>query len=74
MPDWLARIIRTALQIGAAGGFTAFITEGAKLVPAQFAPLILAASVILVSFCQNLIEQATGKAILKPSDADVAKA
>lgn len=74
MPDWAARIIRTALQIGAAGGFTAFITEGAKLAPPEYAPLILAASVILVSFCQNLIEQTTGRAILKPADADVAKA
>lgn len=74
MPDWLARIIRTALQIGAAGGFTALITEWAKLVPPQYAPMILAATVILVSFCQNLIEQATGKALLKPADADVARA
>lgn len=74
MPDWIARIARTILQIGAAGGFTALITEGAKLVPQQYAPMILAVTVILVTFCQNLIEQATGKAILKPSDADVAKA
>lgn len=74
MPDWVARIIRTVLQIGAAGGFTAFITEGAKLAPPQYAPMILAASLILVSFCQNLIEQATGKSLLKPADADTAKA
>ncbi len=74
MPDYVARILRTILQIGAAGGFTAVITEGAKLVPSQYAPMILAGSVIVVSFCQNLIEQATGKSILKPSDADVAKA
>jgi hypothetical protein len=74
MPDYVARVLRTTLQIGAAGGFTAIITEGAKLVPPQYAPMVLAVSVILVSFCQNLIEQATGKAILKPSDADVAKA
>lgn len=69
MPDWFARIIRTILQIGAAGGFTALITEGSKLVDPKFAPMILAVSVILVSFCQNLIEQATGKAILKPANA-----
>jgi len=74
MPDYVARILRTILQIGAAGGFTAFITEGAKLAPPEYAPMILAASLILVSFCQNLIEQMTGKSILKPSDADVAKA
>lgn len=74
MPDWLARIIRTALQIGAAGGFTALITEGSKLVDPQYAPLILAGTVIIVSFCQNLVEQATGHAILKPSNAQTEKA
>lgn len=74
MPDWLARIIRTTLQLGAAGAFTAIITEGAKLAPAMYAPMILAGSVIIVSFCQNIIEQATGKALLKPANAEVAKA
>ena len=74
MPDWLARIIRTALQIGAAGGFTALITEWAKLVPPQYAPMILAGSLILVSFSQNLLEdKGVVPALLKPTNANTAK-
>lgn len=74
MPDWLARIIRTILQIGAAGGFTALITEWAKLIPPEYAPMVLAATVILVSFCQNLAEdKGVVPAFLKPADANTAK-
>lgn len=73
MPDYLARILRTILQLGAAGAFTAFITEAAKLAPPQYAAMILAGAVIVVNFCQNLIEQLSGKALLKPANAAVAK-
>ena len=74
MPDWLARILRTVLQLGAAGAFTAVITEGSKLVDPKYAPLILTVSALIVTACQNAIEQATGRSILKPADADMAKA
>jgi hypothetical protein len=56
MPDWLARVLRTALQLVAAGGLTALLGQLAKDVPVQYSAYILLGSVLLVTFCQNLLE------------------
>ena len=73
MPDWVARIIRTVLQLIAGGAFAELFLQVSKDVPANVAPYVILISVLLVTICQNLIEQTTGKAILKPANADVAK-
>lgn len=70
MPDWLARITRTAIQLGAAGVLTAFLTQVSKDVPPFYTPYVLIGSTLLVTFCQNIAEQEGWiKPILKPADA-----
>ncbi len=78
MPDWLARIVRTVLQLLAGGAFAALFTQIAKDVPPAYGPYIIIITTLITTFAvtvvQNSVEQATGKAILKPANADVAKA
>ncbi len=74
MPDWVARIIRTVLQLIAGGAFAELFLQISHDVPDSYRPYVVLISTLLVTICQNIIEQTTGKAILKPADADVAKA
>lgn len=73
MPDWLARIVRTVLQLIAGGAFAELFMQISHDVPAQYAPYVVLISTLIVTIAQNLVEQATGKAILKPANAEVAK-
>lgn len=74
MPDWVARILRTIIQLIAGGAFAALFMQIAHDVPENYAPYVALISALIVNIAQNVTEQATGKAILKPSNADVAKA
>ena len=74
MPDWVARIIRTVLQLIAGGAFAELFMQISRDVPSSYTPYVILGSTLLVTIAQNFIEQTTGKAILKPADADVAKA
>lgn len=69
MPDWVARVLRTLLQLLAAGAFTAFFSEVVKIIPPEYQPLAMAFFMLLVTFAQNWAEAATGKALLKPVGA-----
>jgi hypothetical protein len=73
MPDWVARIIRTILQLIAGGAFAELFLQVAKDVPPEYTPYVIIISTLLVTICQNIIEQTTGKALLKPADAETAR-
>lgn len=70
MPDWLARIARTAIQLGAAGVFTELLVQVSHDVPPFYAPYILIGSTLVITFTQNIAEQEGWiKPLLKPDDA-----
>jgi hypothetical protein len=73
MPDWVARIVRTIIQLIAGGAFAQLFLQVAQDVPEKYAPYIALGSVLLVNACQNLVENATGKALLKPANAQHAE-
>ena len=50
------RTLRTLLQLIAAGGFTALVTQISKDVPDSYAPYILLVSALIVTLAQNLLE------------------
>lgn len=57
MPDWLARVVRTAIQLSAAGVFTELFLQVAHDVPASYAPYIVIGSTLVVTFAQNIAEE-----------------
>jgi hypothetical protein len=68
MSDAQRRVIRTFLQMVAAGGLTALVDQLATDVPATYAPYILIGFTLLVSFAQNWLEDNTNMpAVLKSS-------
>ena len=74
MPDWAARILRTLVQMIAAGAFTAIFEQVARDVPSNYTPYVLGISMLIVTAAQNSVEQATGRSVLKPRSAQVAEA
>jgi hypothetical protein len=72
MPDYLARILRTFIQLVAAGSFTALFQQIAKDVPASYTPYVLIVSTLVVTAAQNAAEQAKLiPTMLKPTDARI---
>ena len=71
MPDWAARILRTILQLIAGGAFTALFDQIVRDVPVTYAPYVALVFTLFVTIVQNLVEQSTGKALLKPANAQV---
>lgn len=70
VPDWLARFLRTLVQLAAAGTFTVLFEQIAQDVPAYMTPYILIISMLVVTFSQNAAEQAGWiPTILKPENA-----
>lgn len=69
MPDWAARIIRTFIQLVAAGGLSWLTDQLAKDLPPQYVPYMFGVYMLLVTFAQNFVEQSTGKSLLKPANA-----
>jgi ABC-type uncharacterized transport system permease subunit len=70
MPDWLARVARTLLQMLAGGAFAALFNQIARDVAPQYQPYILLVSVLLVTLAQNAAETAgLIPTILKPAAA-----
>lgn len=59
MPDYVRRALRTALQLVASGGLTAFVAVLTDGLTAQQAGLVLAGFQVLVTFAQNLAEDKT---------------
>ena len=50
------RTLRTLLQLIAAGGLTALVTQISKDVPDSYAPYILLVSALIVTLAQNWLE------------------
>ncbi len=50
------RVIRTLIQLIAAGGATALFEAVTDLAPAQYQALILAIFMMIITFCQNVAE------------------
>lgn len=67
MKDWAARVLRTLLQMIAGGGLTVFFDQAIRDIDPRYAPYVALGATLLVTFCQNIVEDAWGKAILKPS-------
>lgn len=69
MSDAVRRPIRTLMQLIASGGLTALITQLSEDVPPSYAPYILIAFTVLISFCQNWMEDNVSQfpSILKSS-------
>lgn len=67
MNDSLARVTRTVLQLVAAGGLYALTQQIADDVPDRYAPYVLLAYTLIVTVSQNLVEQWTGKGLLRPN-------
>ncbi len=65
MSDALARILRTGMQIVAAGGLTWLTDQLAKDLPPAYVPYLLGTYTLIVAICQNLIEEQTGHAALR---------
>ncbi|MCA9876808.1 MAG: hypothetical protein KC442_03470 [Thermomicrobiales bacterium] len=75
MPDWVARIIRTLIQMLAGGAFTALFEQIARDAPPGITPYVLIISTLIVAAAQNALEEAgLLKPLLKPEDAKSAKA
>ena len=74
MPDSVARILRTLLQLLAGGAFTVIFDQIVRDVPSSYQPYLVAIFTLLVTTAQNAVEQKTGHAILKPSNQAVAQA
>jgi hypothetical protein len=58
IPDSVARVLRTLIQLLAAGGFTALFEQIARDVPPGYTPYILILATLLVTAAQNGLEQA----------------
>lgn len=70
MPDWLARILRTIIQLLAGGAFAALFMQIAHDVPENYAPYVTLISALIVNIAQNGLEQAGAiPTLLKPSNA-----
>lgn len=70
MPDWIARILRTLIQMLAGGGFTALFEQVAKDVPPNYTPYVLIISTLVVAAAQNALEEAgLIRPLFKPADA-----
>jgi hypothetical protein len=69
IPDAAARVLRTIVQLIAAGTLTVLVEQVARDVPAQYTPYILMIWMVIVTAAQNGVEQATGRTFLKPVDA-----
>lgn len=65
MSDTWARIIRSLLQLVAGGALYGLTEQLAKDVPNAYAPYIILGYTLLVTVAQMLIEDATGKGILR---------
>lgn len=74
MPDSVGRVVRTLIQLLAAGAFTELFLQVAKDVPEHYAPYILIFSTLAVTAAQNGLEQAGAiPTLLKPRSARVEK-
>jgi len=71
MSDGLARIVRSALQLIAGGGLTALFLQIANDVPDSWAPYIVLVSTGVVVGAQILVEELTGKALLRNASPPV---
>jgi hypothetical protein len=67
MNDATSRVLRTLVQLLAAGAFTDLFLQLASDVPDGYAPYILIGSTLLVSIAQNGVEQATGTKLFRPT-------
>ena len=65
MNDATRRAIRTAVQLVAAGGLTWLTEQLAKDLPAAYVPYLLGCYTVLVTLCQNKVEEWSGKGLLK---------
>lgn len=64
--DGVERTLRTLVQLVAAGGLT-WLTEAlANDLPPGSVPYMLGVYTVLVTLCQNAVEEWTGKGLLKP--------
>lgn len=74
MPDWVARILRTLVQMLAGGAFAALFEQVAHDVPPSYTPYVLIISTLIVAAAQNALEEAgLIKTFLKPADSRSAK-
>ena len=67
MSDSMARIVRTLVQLVAGGGLTLLFDQLAKDVPTRWTPYVVLGATLLVTICQNLVEQWRGAGILRPA-------
>jgi hypothetical protein len=68
MPDSAARVLRTFLQLLAAGGFTLLFEQIARDVPPSYTPYVLIFATLAVTAAQNWAEQeGIIPTILKPA-------
>jgi hypothetical protein len=69
MNDAVSRILRTLVQLLAAGAFTALFDQIAGDVATPYAPYVMIFSTLLVTIAQNVTEKATGTMLFRPSSA-----
>lgn len=58
MSDATSRVLRTIIQLIASGALTALFEQIAKDVPPAYTPYVLLVSMLVVTICQNYLEQA----------------
>lgn len=73
MNDSVARVLRTLAQLIAGGGLTLLFDQFAKDVPTRYAPYVVLGATLLVSVCQNLVEEWKGTGVLRQSSPPAAK-
>jgi hypothetical protein len=67
MNETTSRILRTLAQLIAGGLLTALFEQVASDVSSSYAPYVLIASTLLVTICQNIVEEMTGTRFLRAS-------
>ncbi len=71
MPDGLSRVLRTLVQLLAAGAFTALFEQLANDAPASYAPYVLIFSTLVISAAQNFYEKTTDTMLFRPATSNV---
>jgi hypothetical protein len=67
MNDSLARVVRTAVQLIAGGILTALTDQVVKDIDPVYVPYFVAGYSLLVTVCQNLVEEWKGRSVLRQS-------
>lgn len=70
MNEATRRVLRTGLQMVAAGGLTALVEQVARDVPGTWTPYVFIAGTLVVTFCQNLAEANGWMPVVLPAKRD----